>query len=61
VLFWVITQRIVVVVVVVVVVSVSVVYYSLRNNPKERSSELLRVGSLKSTNVYGDTFATFST
>ena len=45
----------------VVVVVVAVVDYSLRNNPKERSSQLLHGGSLKSHNVHGDTFATLST
>jgi hypothetical protein len=34
--------------------------YSLRNNPEERSFQLLRGENLKSRNVYGDTFATFS-
>jgi len=51
----------VVLVVVVVVVVVAVVDYSLRNNPKQRSSQLPHGGSLKSTNVHGDTFATIST
>jgi heme/copper-type cytochrome/quinol oxidase subunit 2 len=55
------TQRTVVVILVVVLVLVVVVMeYSLRNNPEERSSQLLRGENLKSRNVYGDTFATSS-
>ena len=42
---------VVLVVVVVVVVIVEAVDYCLRNNPKERSFQLLRGGSLKSRNV----------
>jgi hypothetical protein len=43
-----------------VVVAAAMVDYSLCNNPKERSFQLLRGGSLKSTNGYGDTFANIS-
>jgi hypothetical protein len=51
-----------VVVVVLLVVVVVVLYCSLPNNPKERSSQLLRARSLKSPNVYGHTrtFVIFS-
>ena len=41
-LLWVITQR------VMVIVWVRIYHYSLRNDPEERSSQLLRGGSLKS-------------
>ena len=41
-LLWVITQR------VMVIAWIRIYHYSLRNNPEERSSQLLRGGSLKS-------------
>jgi hypothetical protein len=41
-LLWVITQR------VMVIVWVRIYHYALRNNPEERSSQLLRGGSFKS-------------
>jgi hypothetical protein len=51
---------VVIIVIILLIVIVAVVVYLLRNKPKKCSSQLLRGGSLKSTNVYGDTFVTFS-